>query len=292
MIGFEDQAIGALSHQESQSGAGPFAWRQRRCRSNDMVSDQAELGQQRPSIGNREAGSGHELVQHGPIGGKSKPGLFDLADDHSGTYPTGSSIQRDPSEQRLQKGGLAGTVGAGDGDPVTESDLEIDRTELEITLRDDRPRQPANNAPTALAHRYLQAKLPGFPGLLDHLEPFHRLLGSRRSTGELFGLVDLERLDVLVVVRRLFLGLRRPLRGPLPLPLGPPSQGRSPNVVPLEPLPGLLTGSFPFLAIGGPTAGEPRRPMSELVEFEDIGDGAFEKRPVVADQGGRCGEPG
>ena len=157
--------------------------------------------------------------------------------------------------------------------------------EREVATFDDDAVEAGDDIAGAAGRGDRQAQLPRLARLVDDVEALHRPLRAGRPAGELLGLVDPERADVLVrlVVRRP-LDLGQALLRPLPLALRPAGERAPLGVVLLEPLPRRPPRRLPLVEVGLPAAAEDRGAVGELVDLEDVGDGPGEERAVVADE--------
>ena len=253
-----------------------------------MVGDEPELGEQRADVAGVHPSGVLERAQQRRRPVEPVARLLDLADDHARTDRASPGDQLGAAQQHVDQRRLARAIGADECDPLAGTDEEVDRAQLERAAAGDGAVETGDDVAAASRRRHLQPQLPRLPRLVDGLQPLHRPLGARRPTGELLGLVDLEGADVLVRL----VGLARlgqPLRRPLPLALGAPSERAPLRVVVLEALPRRPPGRLAFVEVRLPATAVVRRPVGELVELDDVGDGPGEERAVVADEHDRRG---
>src|SRR5436305_6721434 len=257
-----------------------------------MVRAEAELGEQRTGV--LLAGQTTRPAER--LEGRLHPGqlmarLVDLADDHPGTEPTRSRLERDTSEECVEQRGLACAVGAEDGHPFSPSDLEIDRSKCEVTPAHDGIGETGDHSTGAGRIRDLEPQRPSFPRLVDDVQTIERLLGDPDLRRLLLGAVHEEVALRLVVVLRSLREVARTLHRPLPLFTGAvletPALG---DVVRIGNL-GVAAGGGSLLQIGGPTALETPATMALLVELEHGGDRALEKGTVVGHDHRAAGQP-
>ena len=259
----EHEQVDLAGHQHGERRPRPLARRQRRRWSQDVVGDEAELGEQRAGVAGVETGDVLEHPQQGVVG--PPPSSSSRACSISPTTTlrprcTVPALGCDSAEDRVQQRRLAGAVGADEGDPLTGGDQQVDRTERERR----RPRtttslRRATTSPLRPGGGDVEAQLPRHPRLVDDVQALHRPLRARRPAGELLGLVDLVMADELVAL----VGssrLRQALGRPLPLALGPAGQAGALGVVLLEALPGVTLGGRLLVEVGLPAAAEPASP--------------------------------
>ena len=257
-----------------------------------MVADEAELGQQRPHVGHRPPGRVDERAQQGRGAGELGADLFDLADDDAAAELGRARCRLDSPEDHVDQRRLAGPVRADDRDPVAELDDEVDGPEPERAAVDGRTAEAGHDVAAAVGGGDVEAELPRLAGLLDHLEPVDRPLRLGRLAGELFGLVDPERPDVLVgLVTGRPAHLRPTLLGPLALALRPRRQRAPLRVVLVVALLRPATSRGALAQVRLPAATEHRDPVGELVDLRDVGHDPVEEATVVAHQRHRGVEP-
>ncbi len=127
---------------------------------------------------------------------------------------------------------------------------------------------------------------------LDCLQTIDGALGLCRLPGELLGLVDLERADVLVgLIAHGSLGLGFPLLRPLTLTLRSAGERTALRLIRLELLMRLLTSPLPLSQIRLPSATEHGQPMGVLLDLGNIGHHPVEESMVMAHQQHRGVEP-
>ena len=248
-----------------------------------MVRPQAELGEQGPGVGDREARRRHEHVeQRRALGVEQPTGLVDLADHHAGAEVPHALVEREPAEQRADERGLAAAVVADDGDALGPADRQRDRAEREPATPHDGPVESGDHRAGARRGGDLELELPALPRFVDDLQPLDRPLRPARPPGQLLGGLGLRLAQRLVVVGLLALGPRHALGHPLALALGPRLQGVARvGVVAVRRL-GPLAGEHTLVLVGLPATGIQGGGALVLVELDDVGDGAFEEGAVVA----------
>ena len=280
----EDEQVDAAGLQERHGGPGALAGREPVDEAADLVGLEAELGQQGAYLrrGHRGYG-GLEGVAERQLLRQRRACLVDLTDRDAGAEGGPSLVGREVTEQQPQQGGLAGAVGAGDGDAVPRRDLERDRPEPEAAQPDDGLVEDGDDAGRPGCGRDVELEHPLLAGLLDLLEARDPGLHLPHLLGLLLRRLALRAPADLVVVGRLPHRVAHALRAPLPLGAG---AGDEVGLLVRELLVGLAgvpPGDGPLLEVGVVPAVVDRDLALGEVELDDPRDAAREELPVVGD---------
>ncbi len=159
----EHEQIGAVGHQQRQRRPRSLAWRQRSGTPVDMLGAEAELGEQRAGIRHRQSGRRGERVEQRLVAEQRRPRLLDLADDHAGTQRRRSGIRMQSSEQQRDQRGLPAAVRPDQRHPITDAEVEVDRTQPERTTLDHGVSSGRHHIAAAARRGDRQAQLPRLP---------------------------------------------------------------------------------------------------------------------------------
>ena len=296
----EHQQVDAAGLQQGQRGAGPLTGGEGARRPQHVRGPEAELRQQRPDVSRRHArDGGREGVQQWLAAQEQAACLVHLADDHAGAQRRVPRIERYPPEQRLQQGRLAGTVRAGDRDPVRPVDLQVNRPQGEGAAADDGAAHRGDDRSRPRRRGDLHPQVPFLARLLDSLQALDEPLGLPGLRRLLLGRLGAELPPDLVVVGLLAPGVLDALLHPGPLGMGPILQGRDRAGVLFVLRAGVPSRHVPFVQICRIASAVGPDLLLGQVEFDDPGHGPGEELPVVADQDGpgaqaldECLQPG
>ncbi len=247
-----------------------------------MLRAEAELGKQRPGLAREQPGCSGEHFEQSNVRHESLAPLVELADDDTGTEPPLARLERQPSENRVERRRLARTVWAEDPDSLGPADLEIDRAQPETAALDHRVTKP-HDVSAARRGRDREAQLPLLERLVDHLQSVERLLSDAHLGCLLLGPVEEEVALRLVVVLRVLRQLLGAHRRPPPLGLRPSLEVGALVAVLLERLSGVAARDLARVEVSEPASVVERCRMRLLVELEHRRHRPLQEGAVVRD---------
>jgi MFS family permease len=291
----ENEEVHPHPLEERELGPGPLAGRQRRTRPRDLVGPDPELGQERPGLGGREAGSCGHPVEDRAIGPDAGSVLAELADHDARADPSVASGEGQTADDGGDQARLPRAVGPDQGDPLGPPDLEVDGAEPERPALDDRRLEARHHRSGPRCVLDAEVEPPALPGLVDDVEGLESTIGATGSRRQLLGPVDPEVPLGLVVVPLSFLFSRDPVGRPLTFPAGPIGQRPTPRLKGAVGLLGVETVGLPLCQVTRPAAAEVPCRVAVLVELEHRGDRVLEEVAVVGnhhDAAGALGHEG